>query len=52
MLSRRVNNLPVDGRWIFEPKWDGFRALIFRDGDEIPIKSRGEKSLIPLVKYA
>ena len=33
------------GRWIFEPKWDGFRALVFRDGDEILIQSRDQKSL-------
>src|SRR5262249_46770108 len=34
-----------DGNWIFEPKWDGFRALIFRDGPEILIQSRDKKSL-------
>ena len=45
MLAKRVDELPAGGRWIFEPKWDGFRALIFRDGDEILIQSRDEKSL-------
>jgi ATP-dependent DNA ligase len=45
MLSKRVAELPTDGGWIFEPKWDGFRALIFRDGDEVLIQSRDEKSL-------
>ena len=45
MLSKRVDELPVGGAWIFEPKWDGFRALVFRDGDEILIQSRDEKSL-------
>src|SRR5258708_39601366 len=45
MLSKRVDQLPEAGSWIFEPKWDGFRALIFRDGDEILIQSRDEKSL-------
>lgn len=45
MLSKRVEELPTDGSWIFEPKWDGFRALIFRDGDEVLIQSRDEKSL-------
>ncbi len=45
MLSKRVDELPTDGSWIFEPKWDGFRALIFRDGDEVLIQSRDEKSL-------
>jgi ATP-dependent DNA ligase len=45
MLAKRVSELPADGAWIFEPKWDGFRALVFRDGDEILIQSRDEKSL-------
>jgi ATP-dependent DNA ligase len=45
MLSKRVAELPAGGNWIFEPKWDGFRALVFRDGDEILIQSRDEKSL-------
>jgi ATP-dependent DNA ligase len=45
MLAKRVDELPVAGTWIFEPKWDGFRALIFRDGSEILIQSRDEKSL-------
>src|ERR1700690_2494293 len=48
MLAKRVEDLPVAGEWIFEPKWDGFRALIFRDGDEIQIQSRDEK---PLNRY-
>jgi ATP-dependent DNA ligase len=48
MLAKRVGELPVDGMWIFEPKWDGFRALVFRDGDEILIQSRDEK---PLNRY-
>jgi ATP-dependent DNA ligase len=45
MLAKRVEELPKDGVWIFEPKWDGFRALIFRDHDEILIQSRDQKSL-------
>src|SRR5204863_3967735 len=45
MLAKRVGELPPSGGWIFEPKWDGFRALVFRDGDEILIQSRDEKSL-------
>src|ERR1051326_4883638 len=48
MLAKRVEELPVGGNWIFEPKWDGFRALIFRDGEEILIQSRDEK---PLNRY-
>jgi len=48
MLAKRVDELPADGDWVFEPKWDGFRALVFRDGDEILIQSRDEK---PLNRY-
>ena len=48
MLSKRVADLPAGGMWIFEPKWDGFRALVFRDRDEIEIQSRDEK---PLNRY-
>jgi ATP-dependent DNA ligase len=45
MLSRRIAEIPAEGPWIFEPKWDGFRALVFRDGAEILVQSRDEKSL-------
>ncbi len=45
MLAKRVDAIPVEGDWIFEPKWDGFRALVFRDGDAIEIQSRDMKSL-------
>jgi ATP-dependent DNA ligase len=45
MLAKRVSELPSGSEWIYEPKWDGFRALIFRDGDEIYIQSRDEKAL-------
>src|ERR1700749_3087540 len=45
MLSKRIEELPTGGDWIFEPKWDGFRTLIFRDGNEILIQSRDEKAL-------
>jgi ATP-dependent DNA ligase len=48
MLAKRVGELPKEGNWIFEPKWDGFRALVFRDGDEIYIQSRDAK---PLNRY-
>ena len=48
MLAKRTGELPVEGSWIFEPKWDGFRALIFRDGDEVLIQSRDTK---PLNRY-
>lgn len=48
MLAKRVSELPPGERWIFEPKWDGFRTLTFRDGDEVFIQSRDEK---PLNRY-
>ncbi len=48
MLAKRVAELPEGEGWIFEPKWDGFRALVFRDGDEVFIQSRDEK---PLDRY-
>jgi len=48
MLAKRIGELPPGEGWIFEPKWDGFRTLIFRDGDEVFIQSRDEK---PLNRY-
>jgi ATP-dependent DNA ligase len=48
MLAQRVGALPVEDGWLFEPKWDGFRALVFKDGDAITIQSRDEK---PLARY-
>ena len=44
MLAKRLGEVPRAGTWIFEPKWDGFRALVFRDAEEILIQSRDEKS--------
>jgi ATP-dependent DNA ligase len=48
MLAKRVDDVPEEGSWIFEPKWDGFRAIVFRDGDEIVLQSRDKK---PLNRY-
>lgn len=48
MLAKRVSALPSGGEWVYEPKWDGFRTLIFRDGDELLIQSRDQK---PLNRY-
>jgi ATP-dependent DNA ligase len=45
MLAKRTSALPEGEGWIFEPKWDGFRTLVFRDQDEVFIQSRDEKSL-------
>ena len=45
MLAKSAHDLPTTDGFIFEPKWDGFRAIIFRDGDELMIQSRDEKAL-------
>ena len=48
MLAKRVDAIPATGDWAFEPKWDGFRVLVFRDGDELLLQSRDTK---PLNRY-
>ncbi|MEP7091225.1 MAG: ATP-dependent DNA ligase, partial [Nocardioidaceae bacterium] len=48
MLAKSVKGIPDPtrhGGLLFEPKWDGFRAIVFRDGDEVEIASRNTKSL-------
>src|SRR5437763_9812452 len=47
MLAKAVDQIP-DGPYSFEPKWDGFRSIIFRDGGEIEIGSRNER---PMTRY-
>ncbi len=47
MLAKPVKKMPT-GEMSFEPKWDGFRSIIFRDGDEVEIGSRNEK---PMTRY-
>jgi ATP-dependent DNA ligase len=48
MLAKAVDGLPTDDGWLFEPKWDGFRAIVFRDGDAVFTQSRDLK---PLDRY-
>ena len=48
MLAKASDALPEGDGWLFEPKWDGFRALVFRDGGEVYIQSRDLK---PLNRY-
>src|SRR5437016_3048270 len=48
MLSAAARGLPAGDGWQFEPKWDGFRTLVFRDGDEIVLQSRDER---PMNRY-
>ncbi|MCC9144758.1 MULTISPECIES: ATP-dependent DNA ligase [unclassified Arthrobacter] len=47
MLAKPVSALPR-GDYLYEPKWDGFRSIIFRDGDDVEIGSRNEK---PMTRY-
>ena len=47
MLAKAVKDIP-EGDFSYEPKWDGFRSIIFRDGDEVEIGSRNEK---PMTRY-
>jgi ATP-dependent DNA ligase len=48
MLAKSVPDLPDEGDWLFEPKWDGFRAIVFRDGLDLMLQSRDLK---PLERY-
>jgi ATP-dependent DNA ligase len=48
MLAKLASSIPTGDSWIYEPKWDGFRALVFKDGDEIYLQSRDTK---PLNRY-
>jgi ATP-dependent DNA ligase len=48
MLAKATTTLPVGDGWLYEPKWDGFRCVVFRDGDEVELGSRNER---PLGRY-
>jgi ATP-dependent DNA ligase len=48
MLAKLQGTMPEGETFIYEPKWDGFRALVFRDGDDVQIQSRDLK---PLQRY-
>ncbi|MGH9229440.1 MAG: ATP-dependent DNA ligase [Acidimicrobiales bacterium] len=48
MLAKAVYELPRDPGLLYEPKWDGFRCVVFRDGDEIELGSRNDR---PLTRY-
>jgi ATP-dependent DNA ligase len=45
MLARSVSEIPAEPGMRYEPKWDGFRCIVFRDGDEVELASRGGKTL-------
>jgi ATP-dependent DNA ligase len=48
MLAKLARELPVGDALVYEPKWDGFRCIVFRDGDDVELGSRNEK---PLTRY-
>ena len=45
MEARLVDELPTGKDWQYEPKWDGFRCLAFRDGDKVDLMSKAGKPL-------
>ena len=47
MLAKSIKEIP-EGPFAYEPKWDGFRSIVFRDGDEVEIGSRNER---PMTRY-
>ena len=48
MLAKLARELPEGDECCYEPKWDGFRCIVFRDGDEVELGSRNER---PLTRY-
>src|SRR5918997_6852637 len=48
MLAKLSRELPVKSGLVYEPKWDGFRCIVFRDGEEVVLGSRNER---PLTRY-
>ena len=48
MLAKLARELPVANELLYEPKWDGFRCIVFRDGPEVSLESRNER---PLTRY-
>ncbi len=48
MEARAVDAIPAGPHWQYEPKWDGFRCIVFRDGDSVTLQSKSGK---PLTRY-
>src|ERR1700687_6390815 len=48
LLSAPAESIPKGDAWEYEPKWDGFRTLVFRDGDKVELISRGAR---PMTRY-
>ncbi|HEY1866851.1 MAG TPA: hypothetical protein VGG70_01050, partial [Candidatus Cybelea sp.] len=45
METRQVAQIPKGADWSYEPKWDGFRCLAFRDGDDVELQSKSGETL-------
>ena len=48
MEAQSVDEIPTEGEWLYEPKWDGFRCVVFRDGDDVELQSKAGQ---PLTRY-
>jgi hypothetical protein len=48
MESRSVEEIPTGDGWLYEPKWDGFHCIAFRDGEQIYLQSKAGQ---PLARY-
>lgn len=48
MLAKIQQDIPRGDDWVYEPKWDGFRTVVFRDGDEVDLRSRRDR---PMNRY-
>src|SRR5690606_7403114 len=48
MLAKAIDGIPETGDLVFEPKWDGYRCIVFRDGDQVELGSRNDR---PLTRY-
>src|SRR3954447_17598979 len=48
MLAKLARDVPEGDGYLFEPKWDGFRCIVFREGDDLDLQSRNQK---PLLRY-
>jgi ATP-dependent DNA ligase len=48
MLCKAADDLPSGDGWLYEPKWDGFRCIVFREGDSVELTSRNER---PFTRY-
>src|SRR5581483_552646 len=48
METRTAEEIPSGGKWHYEPKWDGFRCIAFRDGEKIYLQSKAGQ---PLARY-